>query len=75
MYPEGNIDLQIDLVLYVASAKEEPNTRYFEVINGAKEDSKIPTVKTVPILTVLTKYDLLTPTEITGNKCPLINPG
>ena len=66
MYPEGNADLQIDLVLYVASAKEQPNMRYFEVINRAKAESKIPTIQTVPILTVLTKYDLLTPEEITG---------
>ena len=67
MYPEGNADLQIDLVLYVASAKEQPNMRYFEVINRAKAESKIPTIQTVPILTVLTKYDLLTPEEITGS--------
>jgi len=66
MYPEGNADLQIDLVLYVASAKEQPNMRYFEVINRAKAESKIPTIQTVPILTVLTKYDLLTPEEITA---------
>ena len=64
MYPEGNEDLHIDLVLYVASAKEPPNHRYFEVINQAKANSKIPTVQTVPILTVLTKYDLLTAQEI-----------
>ena len=41
--------------------------RYFEVINRAKAESKIPTIQTVPILTVLTKYDLLTPEEITGD--------
>jgi len=64
MYPEGNADLHIDLVLYVASAKEAPNHRYFEVINKAKAESKTPTVQTVPILTVLTKYDLLTADEI-----------
>ena len=64
MYPEGNADLHIDLVLYVASAKEAPNHRYFEVINKAKAESKTPTVQTVPILTVLTKYDLLTAEEI-----------
>ena len=64
MYPEGNDDLHIDLVLYVASAKEQPNHRYFEVINQAKAESKKPTVQTVPILTVLTKYDLLTAEEI-----------
>ena len=32
MFKESNRDLQMDIILYVASANEEPNKRLFEVI-------------------------------------------
>jgi hypothetical protein len=56
---ESNRDLQIDLILYVASAKEKPNLELFDVIQNARKESKLPSVRSVPILTALTKYDLL----------------
>jgi len=61
---ESNRDLQIDLILYVASAKEKPNLELFDVIQNARKESKLPSVRSVPILTALTKYDLLSPEEI-----------
>lgn len=64
MFKESNRDLQMDIILYVASANEEPNKRLFEVIQLATQNSKNDAVRTVPILAALTKYDLLTQEQI-----------
>jgi len=64
MFKDSNRDLQMDIILYVASAKSEPNARLFEIIQLATQNSKNEAVRHVPILAALTKYDLLTPEEI-----------
>ena len=43
MFKESNRDLQMDIILYVASANEEPNKRLFEVIQeGIKFEHPSP---------------------------------
>lgn len=64
MFKDSNRDLQMDIVLYVASAKSRPDERLFEIIQMAIQNSKNEAVRHVPILAALTKYDLLTPEEI-----------
>lgn len=64
MFKEANRDLQIDIVLYVASAKSDPSNDLFAVVQEAIQRSKIDEIRHIPILAALTKYDLLTPEEI-----------
>ena len=64
MYKDSNRDLQMDIILYVASAKSKPDERLFEIVQMAVQNSKNDSVRNVPILAALTKYDLLTPEEI-----------
>jgi len=52
-------DNQIDLILYVAPADEEPNIKLFKAIIRAKEESKDEKSKKVPVFLAMTKFDLL----------------